>query len=251
MKQRLNGFTLIELLVAISIITILASILFPVFAQARQAAHKTVCLSNQKQLGLAVLMYTDDADGVFPGYVQDTWYRQGNATPIWCGMIQPYLKSTGVFTCPRATSETRYGGTWGERGWPSLGLNTNFGLWIWGGVPVRVSQSAMDKPAKNVLLSDSTSGAAAMGYRGYIVNAWNPREGQCGIPTVINGTGATLSDRHQVGSNVTLADGHANWKRIETIIPGEAPRVTDWCQCVVDANPARFKWLVHYTCNSD
>ena len=56
MKQRLNGFTLIELLVAISIITILASILFPVFAQARQAAHKTVCLSNQKQLGLAVLM---------------------------------------------------------------------------------------------------------------------------------------------------------------------------------------------------
>src|SRR5450432_3744586 len=65
-QRRRKGFTLIELLVVIAIIAILAAILFPVFAQARESARKTSCLSNQKQIGLGFLMYTQDYDSAFP-----------------------------------------------------------------------------------------------------------------------------------------------------------------------------------------
>lgn len=251
MMSKKRAFTLIEVLVVMAIVTILASILFPAFAQARHAAHKSVCLSNMKQLTLALLMYTDHQDGTFPGYVQDTWYRDGDATPIWTSMIQPYLRSEDVFTCRMAANGTRYGGVWGTRGWPSIGLNTHFGLWIYGGQPIRVTEGQIDKPAKNVLLADSVPGDPLLGYRGYITNAWNPREGQCGIPIVVNGTGATLTDRHSRGSNVALVDGHAVWQRIERLVPDRRPHPNDWCHCVVDANPAGFKWLVHYKCSTD
>lgn len=251
MKRRNNAFTLIELLTTMAILAILASILLPVFAQARNAAQRSVCISNHKQLSLALLAYTDDNQGVFPGYVQDTWYRMGDDTPIWSGMIQPYLKSQGVFTCPRANRASKFGGFWGDRGWLSLGYNTNFGLWIYGGEPLRVNQSAMDKPSRNVLLADSVPGSHNEGYRGYITNAWNPREGACGVSTVINGTGATLTDRHEGGANVTLADGHTVFRRVSTLVPVGQASANDWCQCVVDKNTSKFKWLVHYACQTD
>ncbi|HRI45388.1 MAG TPA: type II secretion system protein [Fimbriimonadaceae bacterium] len=251
MERKSKAFTLVELLVVLAIITILASILFPALAQARRAAHKTVCLSNQRQLTFAVLMYTEDEHGTFPGYVQDTWYRQGDTTPIWTGMVSPYLKSEGVHVCPSASQETKFGALWGQRGWPSLGLNTNFGLWIWGGEPIRINESEIEKPAKNVLLADSMPGDHRLGYRGYITNAWNPREGQCGVPIVINGVGAVLSDRHNRGTNVALVDGHARWYPIEQLVPNRAPSIMDWCHCVVDANAAGLKWLVHYRCSTD
>jgi len=91
MKRRV-GFTLIELLVVIAIIAILAAILFPVFAQAREKARQTSCLSNLKQLGLGFMQYTEDNDEYYPGSI---FYGQG-----WAGKIYPYVKSKGVFTCP-------------------------------------------------------------------------------------------------------------------------------------------------------
>jgi prepilin-type N-terminal cleavage/methylation domain-containing protein/prepilin-type processing-associated H-X9-DG protein len=102
-RRAANGFTLIELLVVIAIIAILAAILFPVFAQAREKARQTSCLSNQKQMGLAVMQYKQDYDETFP---QAYWYNDdasGNAPSYyhhWSGTIQPYVKSIGIFICP-------------------------------------------------------------------------------------------------------------------------------------------------------
>jgi len=97
-----HAFTLIELLVVIAIIAILAAILFPVFAKAREKARQAACMSNQKQIGLALLQYVQDNDETFP-------IRYGGACPpdcefgagrSWKNMILPYIKSFDVFRCP-------------------------------------------------------------------------------------------------------------------------------------------------------
>jgi len=107
--SRKRGFTLIELLVVIAIIAILAAILFPVFAQARAQARKTTCLSNNKQLGLAVLMYVQDYDETFPllftrTICQDfsTFWCNGIGAPsanAWQNTVQPYCKNWGLTIC--------------------------------------------------------------------------------------------------------------------------------------------------------
>src|SRR5262245_12430533 len=96
-----SGFTLIEMLVVISIITILASILFPVFAQARERARSAACLSNQKQIAMAFSMYGQDYDEVYPLAVDLTgtiWWETG---------VQSYIKSGslgGILSCTTAPS---------------------------------------------------------------------------------------------------------------------------------------------------
>src|SRR5438874_13690723 len=89
-----RGFTLIELLVVIVIIAILAAILFPVFAQTREKARQASCMSNCKQIGLAIMQYTQDYDEVFPMAVRDDW------TGSWPVLVQPYAKNTALFRCP-------------------------------------------------------------------------------------------------------------------------------------------------------
>jgi len=121
MKSRKKGFTLIELLVVIAIIAILAAILFPVFARARAAARKAVCLSNVKQITLALLMYANDYDETWPIWLDvhtspnvasmvwqatDTPYIYDfGALGLWpvgpqAGLIYPYIKNTGILHCP-------------------------------------------------------------------------------------------------------------------------------------------------------
>jgi prepilin-type N-terminal cleavage/methylation domain-containing protein/prepilin-type processing-associated H-X9-DG protein len=93
-----TGFTLIELLVVIAIIAILAAILFPVFAQARESARKTVCLSNTKQSGLALMQYIQDYDETTPN-VYSSLTSVYNLTDVW-NQLQPYSKNRDIFTCP-------------------------------------------------------------------------------------------------------------------------------------------------------
>ncbi len=97
-----HGFTLIELLVVIAIIAILAAILFPVFARARENARKSNCQSNLKQIGTGLTMYVQDYDEMTPL----TWYAPNNNAR---SLLDPYLKNTGVWKCPSSTQAVGYG----------------------------------------------------------------------------------------------------------------------------------------------
>src|SRR5437016_11262467 len=107
-----KGFTLIELLVVIAIIAILAAILFPVFAQAREKARAISCLSNIKQVDLSFQMYMQDFDEMWiyrPGHGTNTtdcdWhYICGRFELDWEDVVQPYTKNYGIFDCPSAPS---------------------------------------------------------------------------------------------------------------------------------------------------
>jgi prepilin-type N-terminal cleavage/methylation domain-containing protein/prepilin-type processing-associated H-X9-DG protein len=175
-----RGFTLIELLVVIAIIAILAAILFPVFARAREKARQTSCLSNVKQLMLGVHMYAQDYDEVLPGY------RYHNNAPerlYWYDVLQPYVKNEQILRCPsEADQMPGYG--WNYR-WISLG-------WI-GDYPI-TSMGDIDRPSETVILSDANS-------------------------YYVRGPGTTHEsywppDRHNGGANFGLADGHAKWYQV-------------------------------------
>ena len=176
-NRKPSGFTLIELLVVIAIIAILAAILFPVFAQAREKARQTSCLSNIKQVGLAVLMYVQDYDESYP--VTNIY---DFATPLgkqsgWSGRVIPYIKSTQLMWCPSDS----FGGYDPVRGWagpaqsyasnslmggPGLPDNTPAGVigavnpawsndgWFHGGA---VALAAVDRPADTILLAEKSS----------------------------------------------------------------------------------------------
>src|SRR6188768_348324 len=109
-RWRKSGFTLIELLVVIAIIAILAAILFPVFARAREAARKSNCISNLKQIGTGLMMYVQDYDEIYPVINQEADRIPGqqphvrgglkDTYPFLVDVMQPYTKNEGLFRCP-------------------------------------------------------------------------------------------------------------------------------------------------------
>ena len=139
-----KGFTLIELLVVIAIIAILAAILFPVFQKVRENARRTSCLSNEKQLGLAFVQYTQDSDELYPcGAIAGTGngrsYGQG-----WGGQLYTYVKSVGVYKCPDDSTAVQANG--GNTANPvSYAFNAN---------ATKSSLSQFNAPASTVLLCE-------------------------------------------------------------------------------------------------
>lgn len=115
------GFTLIELLVVIAIIAILAAILFPVFAQARDKARMTSCQSNLKQLALATLQYAQDYDEVFPIAEDPTGGVAGWSAMTWPAEIVPYVKTFNVFYCPNDS----FGGQY-DKAWSGFGVDISY-----------------------------------------------------------------------------------------------------------------------------
>src|SRR5205807_8555282 len=110
--KRSRGFTLIELLVVIAIIAILAAILFPVFAQARDKARQAACLSNMKQIGAAVMMYSQDYDEQMPYNYEYFWDASGKQIPNllmwWQDLCRPYVKNEAVYSCPSLSPHIKY-----------------------------------------------------------------------------------------------------------------------------------------------
>jgi prepilin-type N-terminal cleavage/methylation domain-containing protein len=147
--RRKNGFTLIELLVVIAIIAILAAILFPVFAQAREKARQSTCLSNMKQMGLAFNMYAQDYDERFGWQkVSDNcpnYGRPDNLEPAWNMTILPYIKSRKIFVCPSAVLETdpKYA--------PNADSDNNYYA---NGQSMGKNLAAIDRPSESVLLEE-------------------------------------------------------------------------------------------------
>lgn len=214
-----QGFTLIELLVVIAIIAILAAILFPVFAQAREKARATSCLSNMKQIALAFSMYQIDQDGCFPSVYDDSLgYPAGRI--IWADKIMPYIKNRDIFACPGGPNTinlTPEPGTWpnnlqGTRysmnmvhgwHWPEGTVNGTG----WASIEYPVRDSMFRHASETALVQESSNAWWCHwlwhpGWNNYQVNAQ-------GETILVGVLGETIYPRHSGGTNMAFVDGHA------------------------------------------
>ena len=208
-----KGFTLIELLVVIAIIAILAAILFPVFARARENARRSSCSSNLKQIGLGMLQYTQDYDETYPVAIS------GSEITNWALTLQPYLKSAQIFQCPSETNppvtEPIPGiGYWGYN---DYWVNRYVCGWKYGPdyAEKGINQAALNSSALVVLLgdgakNDSNGACGDTGRPGY----------NCFDTIHNNNTGNNQPQtRHLDGANYAFADGHVKWLKPDKINP--------------------------------
>jgi prepilin-type N-terminal cleavage/methylation domain-containing protein/prepilin-type processing-associated H-X9-DG protein len=233
-RQR-KAFTLIELLVVIAIISILAAILFPVFARARENARRTSCLSNQKQIGLGFLQYFQDYDEQFPANKEDL----ATGKEPWPQSMQPYLKSMQILRCPNDI-----GAKWDT----PISTTTSYVLngffppsdpgtdpsspWTYGPNGIKSSHIvSVQSPASVIMLAEAPDlwgGSyfhafawpvpAGPGYSGYAGN-WKWKTGERdpdpSNPYYPNYPGDLETVRHLGGFNAGFMDGHAKWMKWE------------------------------------
>lgn len=191
-----RGFTLIELLVVIAIIAILAAILFPVFAKAREKARQSSCCSNQKQIALAILQYCQDYDERMFNHChmpRESNTADGNPDHCWPYCIAPYIKNTQVFRCP--SNSTAFPN--------AIGLNFR-------GVDLK-SLGTFVNPAGCILTMDSIS----VVFCPYVVGG----AGSCCAAT--DGTGRWY-DCHNDGMNASWMDGHVKWLKTSQLVGNTA-----------------------------
>ncbi|MGE5531927.1 MAG: DUF1559 domain-containing protein [Bacteroidota bacterium] len=203
-----RGFTLIELLVVIAIIAILAAILFPVFAKAREKARQSSCNSNIRQLGIAMMTYVQDYDEMFP------YYQFNNMTYPWRDAIVPYIKNTQMFTCP-SRPKVAWGGVWGWNLTQGYGFNCNPGVVVGHNGFSGLALASVAAPAQAIVIGES-----------FGVNKYSPYyEGATNTLTrfIQLSNSNTVGDQppHNNGENDSYADGHAKW-RSSTDLWGDA-----------------------------
>jgi len=216
-KTLFNGFTLIELLVVIAIIAILAAILFPVFAQAREKARQSTCLSNMKQLGLAMMMYVDDFDESYPFSIQS----ETNYWTAWPYLINGYVKNSGIFYCPSQPIK------------PPKDVNINYVLYscnraimpyhiIPNFLDAPTAMASLKNPADIVLIFETSRfdlEGVDMGWNG-TGNVYLPGAGATN-GVAFQGSANLKSDymngRHSQGINITFGDGHAKYLKSSVV----------------------------------
>jgi prepilin-type N-terminal cleavage/methylation domain-containing protein/prepilin-type processing-associated H-X9-DG protein len=209
-----HGFTLIELLVVIAIIAILAAILFPVFAQARDKARSSACLSNAKQLALGVTMYAQDYDETVPAAFSE-WNMPLYSSPVgdfknypsyWYVVIQPYVKNTAVVKCPAdgdRTVPTSYAYNYPHMSYRLLYPQSLFKL------------ASYEAPADTLVFGESQAGPKQ--------EAWTLNYLYCPVhwaPGTLKGRGDAngVAFRHAGGATLGFLDGHAKWVKKEKVV---------------------------------
>jgi prepilin-type N-terminal cleavage/methylation domain-containing protein len=204
-RRYTRGFTLIELLVVIAIIAILAAILFPVFAQARESARQTTCLSNQKQIGLSVAMYTQDYDSTFPAQSTDNLWivAAGGKVTTYVDELLPYEKNQNIWICPSDLSNPSndpHGKPTPKP--PAVGYHMNGNLITKTGL----AEASVVAPSNCLLMRES--GAGVVWLEAYLQGSnnqvWRGSNGRAGP--------------HKDGYNMLVADTHAKWFRPEAAI---------------------------------
>ncbi|MFO7946507.1 MAG: DUF1559 domain-containing protein [Armatimonadota bacterium] len=205
MTGRKHGFTLIELLVVIAIIAILAAILFPVFARAREKARQTSCLNNTKQLGLGILMYAQDYDERHPVmyWIQDPSYDDGVSVGGYTVMsaILPYVKNSQIFQCPSISEAVTY-----TRNDVSTVSDYQFSCYV-----------VLNGGATNAALRDQ-SFSGSTGRTDY-PGPYTFDPAQVVMMSTYDGSYRTwvpywythMPYEHNDGQNVAFGDGHAKW----------------------------------------
>ncbi|RYX86380.1 DUF1559 domain-containing protein [bacterium] len=203
-----KAFTLIELLVVIAIIAILAAILFPVFARARENARRSSCMSNLKQIGLGIMQYTQDYDERFPC----SRIAQANVNGVnlpevpWHAVIQPYVKSTQLFACPSNTYNREL--VYNSGGIPKSYLCNGFGDFEgtdWGGArPMNRpntgggrNQAELNFPATTILVLEN-------GYKRDEPEVWGVDD----LDVVSTANNKVRFTNHLGTSNFLFTDGH-------------------------------------------
>ncbi len=194
-----KGFTLIELLVVIAIIAILAAILFPVFARAREKARQTSCLSNAKQIMLGVLMYAQDYDEVYP--YASAWTWGDGSVHYWYEYLEPYLKNQQILQCPSYPVSTR------GYGWNYQNFGYRSSAGSYGNSPGR-TLGDVKQAAETILIGDNP-GPSQYGAASAFI--YGPTQ----VATA-GGDPINTCRRHNDGGNYAFCDGHAKWLGAET-----------------------------------
>jgi prepilin-type N-terminal cleavage/methylation domain-containing protein/prepilin-type processing-associated H-X9-DG protein len=191
-----KGFTLIELLVVIAIIAILAAILFPVFARAREKARQTSCLNNQKQLAVGWQMYVQDYDENIPAYslrrTSPPWPAAGWGES-WYVVIEPYLKNAQIRVCPSDTPD-RYATVTMSYGYNGYYLVNP--QWSYTENSANILSEVV-RPAQTIMCGETKNNQMFLYWPSQLTD------------TSLNWR--FLFDRHNGGCNYSFCDGHAKW----------------------------------------